>query len=666
MISPAVLTSIVVAATGVLLLWANPRRRVNRALFASSTIVASWLICRHLAATHAEQGLFWLRWSHAVGGLAPLSLWMVKEGIIGTFRPRSVAWFRENLIWFSTALAFFLIPFTEFFIPSSSSELERIRGLGWYIYYTGVILLYAKLLRDSLTAVRSAAGAKRLELQVWLCGGSIVAVVIYVLIGLGSLTGDHIYRSLQPIAVLVFYGGTAYAIASHRIFDARQIVLLGLEKVILVAVAAVAAYAVNSALDLDQSKALTFVITTTIILSTASVLHQWLGKKFKFLPKGDEARLAAFAAAQRETRADKLEESFRVLLASWGQTEHVLILSGTRASVSGSDIQLDGNGTVVGAMRMLRWATPERIARERSTPERLAIGSFLEQKGLGLLVLEDGSALTVLLGVAVGASRRPYTYPEVTQLLELAAIMQAALERAHYSAKAQQAEQLATVGLLGASLAHEIRNPLVSIKTFIQLLPNHYNDPKFRDKFFRLITDEVGRIDQLTEQLLDLASPRAYVAQEVELHPLLNASVELVSAKAAHRRVQLITDFQASPDRAFTDASAAKQVMINLCFNAIQAVEECDKAEKWVRVSTRNVPAGIEMIIADSGPGISPEIRPKLFQPFQTTKSTGFGLGLAICNDILTNLAASISVDPSEPGQGATFRVNFPCQPTSS
>jgi signal transduction histidine kinase len=227
-------------------------------------------------------------------------------------------------------------------------------------------------------------------------------------------------------------------------------------------------------------------------------------------------------------------------------------------------------------------------------------------------------------------------------------------------------EQLATVGLLGASLAHEIRNPLVSIKTFIQLLPHHYQDARFREKFFRLISDEVERIDQLTEQLLDLASPRAYLAQVVELHPLLSASVELVAAKAAHRNVQVITDFSASPDRAYTDASAAKQVMINLCFNAIQAVEGSDRPEKWVRVSTRNVSVGIEMAIADSGPGIAPEMRPRLFQPFQTTKSSGFGLGLAICSDILTNLSATISVDPSVPGQGATFRVTFPCRPTSS
>src|SRR5207302_1660027 len=110
----------------------------------------------------------------------------------------------------------------------------------------------------------------------------------------------------------------------------------------------------------------------------------------------------------------------------------------------------------------------------------------------------------------------------------------------------------------------------------------------------------------------------------------------------------------------------AKQVVLNLCFNAIQAVDGAESKERWVTISTRNLPAGIEMAVADSGPGISAAIQPRLFEPFQTTKSSGFGLGLAICSDILANLNASISIDPATPGCGATFRVIFPCQPLSS
>jgi signal transduction histidine kinase len=313
------------------------------------------------------------------------------------------------------------------------------------------------------------------------------------------------------------------------------------------------------------------------------------------------------------------------------------------------------------ALKRLRWATPERLARERASPEREALAQLIEKYALGVLVVSEGPTLTTFVGVGVPVSRRPFTYPHVTQLMELASIMESALERAHYSVKAQRAEQLATVGLLGASLAHEIRNPLVTIKTFVQLLPQHHHDPAFRDKFFKLIGDEVTRIDHLTEQLLDLASPRAYTAQLVELHPILRANLELVAAKAADKGIEFLTDFQASPDFALTDPSAAKQVLLNLCFNALQAVEGRE-GERWVKVSTRNVSDGLEMTVEDSGPGIAPEIRPRLFQPFQTTKSSGFGLGLAICSDILAALNTTITVAPTVAGRGATFRIVFPCK----
>jgi signal transduction histidine kinase len=250
--------------------------------------------------------------------------------------------------------------------------------------------------------------------------------------------------------------------------------------------------------------------------------------------------------------------------------------------------------------------------------------------------------------------------------MELASIIESALERAHLSVKAQHAEQLATVGLLGASLAHEIRNPLVTIKTFVQLLPQHYQDAAFRDKFFRLIGNEVARIDRLTEQLLDLAAPRTYSAHQVELHLLIRESLELVAPKAADKQIKLITEFAAKPDHVFTDPTAVKQVLLNLCFNAVQAVELKPDPDGWIQLATRNVPEGVELLVSDSGPGIGEQMWPRLFQPFQSTKSTGFGLGLAICSDILAALNATIKADAPVPGRGATFRVTLPCPPSTS
>lgn len=661
-ISTDLFASMVVAGVGALLWWANPRRNVNRAVFTTSSVVAAWLLSRHLRVHVDENKLFWVKGSYSLGALVPFTLWLVKEAIEGTLKIRSGSWFLKNYFWFGSVCALAILPYTEIFIPSHSSESERIRGVGVIYYYAGVVALYAYLLFQSVKSVRRQTGAKRIELQVWLCGGSVVGGIIYGLIGIGKVTTNAIYGKSLPIAVLLFYAGTAYAITSHRLFDARQLFLLGARRLIIIILAVLLTLIISRSIGEILSEEMMVIVAVIIALLIGSLVGGWLDKKFNFLAKGEMARQATLAAAQRETRVENLAIVFRELLKGWGHTDQVAIFSGARGQLLDRDLRLEARDSVYSAMKILRWATPERIARERTSEARQEVAKFLAEYGFGLLVVQEGAALCTMVGVGIGASRRPYTYPEVTQMLEIVAIMHGAFERAHFSAKAQHAEQLATVGVLGASLAHEIRNPLVSIKTFVQLLPSHYQDPAFREKFFRLISDEVARMDQLTEQLLDLSAPRAYSAQELSLHPLLVSSVELVAAKASHRHVELITDFRASPDRAFTDAGAAKQVVLNLCFNAIQAVDGSDRPERWVRISTRNLPEGIEMAVADSGPGIAPEIRPKLFQPFQTTKSTGFGLGLAVCSDILTNLAASISVDPPADGQGATFRVIFPCQ----
>jgi signal transduction histidine kinase len=650
-----------VTLIGALIFWSNPSRLVNRAVGLCSLNVAGWL----LAWSFAGEGLFWIRTTCAIGAFCPLSFWNVKNNIIGSAGASVSAGRRRNFVWVAIPLLLASIAYSDFFIPSDSIQGRRVYGPGYYFYIAGLLWLYGSLIYGALKTIKLLSGVRRLELQVWLVGGCVVALTVYALMTLTAITHDPMYRRLEPLAVLLFYAGTAYIITTHRIFDARQIILVAIQKIALVGLVSGVAYSLDLFLGLMLPPSIAFVATTILALWFAVTLNGWLNSFFQFYPQATAARQAAFAVARRESRLENLEAAFVGILKGWGQTDHALMMSGGKESLRGTGVELSGDAIEVKALRQLRWATPERIAREKATPERVALGAFLEAHKLGALVIGEGPTLTAFIGIGIAASRRPFTYPQVTQLMELASIIESALERAHFSVKAQHAEQLATVGLLGASLAHEIRNPLVSIKTFVQLLPTHHQDPAFRAKFFSLIGEEVSRIDRLTEQLLDLASPRAYVAEIIELHPVLRTSLDLVTAKATDKRIQFLTDFQASPDRALTDASAAKQVLLNLCFNAIQAVES-RQGDRWVKVSTCNVPLGLEMIVEDSGPGIAPEIRSKLFQPFHSTKSTGFGLGLAICSDILGGLNATISVDASAPGQGAVFRVTFPCPVLSS
>lgn len=655
----AIFAAIAVGIVGSAVFWSNPYRSINRVFFSFSLQITAWLLCVHRGVSLGED-IRWVRIASIFGAITPLHMWLLKEACIGRSGLEAL---RRSRWWLVTVLALIVLCCTPWYavpLPSGAAKF----GPGYLIFVAIFVGVHVLLCRETIQQLKTQTGLGRLELQILLLGGSAMCFGIIFLMALRAAVHAIWPIYFQPFVILVFYAGTVIATTTSRIFDARQIVFVGLQKLSLVLLVAGAAYVIDLLFGKLLPEPFALVVTTGLCLWFAAALNGWLNSVFQFYP-ATAARQAAYAVARKELRSDGLEEAFLGVLKGWGQTDHAIVMSGGKDSLQGCGIEMLGDDIVAKALRQLRWVTPERLAREKPTPERDVLRKFLLQHKLGALVIGEGPTLTVLVGVGVAVSRRPFTFPQVTQLVELASIIESAMERAHFSVKAQHAEQLATVGLLGASLAHEIRNPLVSIKTFVQLLPNHHQDPAFRDKFFTLISDEVSRIDRLTEQLLDLASPRAYVAELIELHPVLRASLDLVTVKAANKRIQFLTEFRAEPDSALTDPSAAKQVLLNLCFNAIQAVEN-RQGDRWVKVATNNVAGGVEMTVSDNGPGIAPEIRSRLFQPFQTTKSSGFGLGLAICSDILNGINATISVDPSEPGKGATFRVTFPCPVSSS
>jgi len=656
-LNPAMLAAAAALAVGFAVLWANPKRGINRVFFSASIHVALWLLCLELSIFH-EEGLFWLRMATMVGAFIPFHLWVTKEVVRDTYS------FRNWQGWGMAAMGVFLgwICFTEWFIPFHSTPELRIRGWAYYTYIAGVITLYVILCVQTVIQTRSTSGVKKLELQVLLLGGCAACFAAIGLMVMNAITHQSVYIHLQPIVVLGFYSGTAWAMITSRVFDARHFLYVGLQNVFLVSAVAVFVWSADELLVHLIPGPLAFIIAIGLGLWFATAAGPWFEMVFDLNLRAEDARRIAFETSRRESRPEKLESAYVQLLKGWSKSETAHVLSPHNGQLRSKKITLPADSSLLVTLGELRWATPERLMRERSGRAEQELQKFMTEHKLGVLVATGGRTLNLVLAVGVPVSRRPFTYPQVAQLFELASIIESAMERAHFSVKAQHAEQLATVGLLGASLAHEIRNPLVTIKTFVQLLPEHYGDPVFRDKFFRLIGEEVSRIDGLAEQLLDLATPRSYDAKPMSLHELMQTSLELVAAKAKDREVKIVKDFQARPDIVSTDATAVKQVLLNLSFNAIQAIDS-HGGERWIKVATHNQGSEfIELTLEDSGPGIEAEMLPRLFKPFQSTKSSGFGLGLAICSDILTGLNASIAVDPPIPGRGATFRIKFPCQ----
>lgn len=651
-----IVAAVLVTLFGASIWWSNPRRPLNRGILFFSLHGTVWLILLYIA-IGAPGRLTWLRAMCAVSAFIPLNLAMLEETIAWESIKLRFWWRSGPLAALCIALA--IICWTEVFIPSHSTDVHRVYSWGYPAYIVGAFVGYLYVIVITATDMQRVPESRRLEMRIWQLGAG--AMVFAILLGmvLNMVTKSSLVIRLQPVVILAFAGATTFAITTYRVFDAGQILRMVVTSALPVVLALLAAGGAAVASERFGGGRSWLFAAVVVALLVAGFSHRWLARVFELYPEDTASRRAALEAARSEVRLENLERRFGDVLRGWARAEFAVVASGASGNFTLAGGQVATDSLAVTTLRQVGWATPERLARERPTPGRVALAQFLAENRLAIAVIGQGPTIMVLAGVGVPASRRPFSYPQAMQLGELTSIFEGPLERAHLTEKMQHAEQLATVGMLGASLAHEIRNPLVSLKAFVQLLPTRHHEPAFREKFFTLMSEEVKRIDRLTEQLLDLASPRAYQAQPIELNAVVTAGLELVKPRVHEADARLIVELCADAAPVLSDAAAVKQVLLNLCLNAVQVLDKAP--EKWVRVTTRRNAETVELTVSDSGPGIAPEIRNKLFQPFQSTKSSGFGLGLAICRDILTSLGASIAVAPPEPGKGAMFRVTFPC-----
>ena len=212
-------------------------------------------------------------------------------------------------------------------------------------------------------------------------------------------------------------------------------------------------------------------------------------------------------------------------------------------------------------------------------------------------------------------------------------------------------DRLANLGLVSASVAHEIKNGLVVITTFVELLAAKSDDRELTD----MVTRELARINGLVTQMLRYSAPRPTAFATVRAHELLDHSLRLLEHQMDGRLITLKRDYSAGDDAVAGDESQLQQAFMNLFLNAVEAVGSNGE----VCVATENDGAHLKIFVRDSGPGIAPENLARLFEPFFTTKKNGTGLGLAISQRVVEEHRGKISVH-STPGQGSAFVVLLP------
>jgi PAS domain S-box-containing protein len=241
----------------------------------------------------------------------------------------------------------------------------------------------------------------------------------------------------------------------------------------------------------------------------------------------------------------------------------------------------------------------------------------------------------------------------------------------------RRADRLAAVGRMAATVAHEIKNPLVALKTFVDMVPRRAKDPVFIARFRDIVPKEVDRVNAIMEDLLDLSRPPRLSPRPLHVEEVITRCIALYEHQAAERGITLLQELTANLPQVRADPEYLARALGNLTINAIQAMSaggtlivRSGIRVPWQSALTTKTIQGdlmapnatqpfVSIAVTDTGTGMTPEQLDSLFTPFFTTKEKGTGLGLALTHKIIEEHQGYLHVE-SQFGVGSTFTILLP------
>ena len=289
-----------------------------------------------------------------------------------------------------------------------------------------------------------------------------------------------------------------------------------------------------------------------------------------------------------------------------------------------------------------------------------ALSDPIDRHPRELHLQKDGQARTLLVSSSILKDRTGHPREIILNLHDISDLKK-------LEASIRQAERLAALGTLAAGMAHEIRNPLSSIKTFVQLLPRKVEKPGFLAKFQRTVPRELNRINDLVEDLLDLARVPKYNFRSTPLRALVSQTLETLGEDLVAGNIKYRFECPDDLPSVRADSGQLTKAFHNLVRNAIQAMPDGGElvitaqpqADSENNGKMANNGKSVALIFQDSGNGIPADELKNIFNPFHTTKIQGTGLGLSITHKVITEHGGTITVT-SQPERGSRFMIRLP------
>jgi len=295
----------------------------------------------------------------------------------------------------------------------------------------------------------------------------------------------------------------------------------------------------------------------------------------------------------------------------------------------------------------------EQVLGEQHPLFKILVETLTQEKGISHIEVElkkDGESLWLIAGTSLLIGGEGKTAGALAIFQDITEIK--ALEE-----KLRQADRLAALGTLSAGLAHEIKNPLSAIKTFVQLLPQKIGNSSFMEKFNITVPREIDRINHLVEDLLELTRRRVRPLVDLKVDSLVRQVIDLHGEELKKRQIVFQDDLNTTVSSVHGDAETLYRAFSNLIINAIQAMPNGGILSISSKLDSSS--SSLEITFRDTGIGMDETTAKNIFNPFFTTKDKGAGLGLALTRKIIEDHRGAIEV-VSKKGMGTTFIVHLP------
>jgi signal transduction histidine kinase len=220
------------------------------------------------------------------------------------------------------------------------------------------------------------------------------------------------------------------------------------------------------------------------------------------------------------------------------------------------------------------------------------------------------------------------------------------------------AERLKAIGQVAGFVAHEIKNPLGSIRIWSDALEEKWMEPEFRARFLEVVPREVARLDKAVQQILDYARPTPLIKVRVDLVKLVESILRLYDPQIREKQIQVQRDFQAGVPGVLVDGERIREALVNLLRNSLDAMARRPTKQLKITVASLSQ-TQVCVTIEDTGAGIPETEIKRIFEPFRTFKESGSGIGLALCQKVVREHGGHITAE-NIPSGGARFRVSLP------